>query len=557
MSVTTTKVWLGFAVLLVTTGRAGATDQLVPGTRLTLKVGSNGSDKLGFKAKGIFALPVPGSPDDPSQAGATLELSNPATATSFTFELPALHWSVTPGGPLYRYRDGALVESGKVRSGVLRGRSLGVSGRKVGIPLSALSQGALDIVLTAGSMRYCARFEGASVTRDQPGAFNAKNAPPPAACPGLPTTTLPTVTTSSTATTSMPTSTSLTATTSSTTTTLPAFCSPILPLLPLGRITFTTTPGATSCGVAPFSGEIDDRTGVNLRDLSLGCLQIGAGKNGSLPAAPLTDGSTTVLDVSGINALALTLAGSDGSGPADCSKGPGPGGHCSNGSTGTDGNGACRSDGDCGGDPAACTLDPNCYFGPPLPVSAGALSTCALNVFAADACGAADLGTRQSTLFVALSSRLYLTSNAASPCPQCIDGTCTAGQRAGLPCSGGVGSKHTTLECPPSPNQFLAALPLTLSPLTTGASTATDPAGLFCPGQVTPGAFGLQRVRTIHQTGSPLLGGPSLFSMTVAGNFCVPSSGVGLIDAVVDLPGPGSVSVSGTAAVCLLGLLCP
>jgi hypothetical protein len=44
--------------------------------------------------------------------------------------------------------------------------------------------------------------------------------------------------------------------------------------------------------------------------------------------------------------------------------------------------------------------------------------------------------------------------------------------------------------------------------------------------------------------------------MTVAGNFCVPPSGVGLIDNVVDLPGPGSVSVPGTAAVCLLGPLC-
>jgi len=119
-----------------------------------------------------------------------------------------------------------------------------------------------------------------------------------------------------------------------------------------------------------------------------------------------------------------------------------------------------------------------------------------------------------------------------------------------------VGTTNTSIDCPPSATQFLAALPLTLSPLTTGVSTATDAAGFFCPGQNTPGAFGLRTVRTIRQSGSPLLGGPSLFSMTVAGNFCVPSSGVGLIDSVVDLPGPGSVSVPGTAAVCLLGLLC-
>ena len=80
--------------------------------------------------------------------------------------------------------------------------------------------------------------------------------------------------------------------------------------------------------------------------------------------------------------------------------------------------------------------------------------------------------------------------------------------------------------------------------------------GFFCPGQKVPGAFGQTAARTIRETGSPLLGGPSLFSTTLAGNFCIPATGTPLIDNSVDLPGPGAISVPGTISVCLLGLLC-
>jgi hypothetical protein len=248
------------------------------------------------------------------------------------------------------------------------------------------------------------------------------------------------------------------------------------------------------------------------------------------------------------------LSGSDGHGPTDCTRGAGPGSHCSNGRPGTDGMGTCVSDFDCG-QAGSCTKDAHCFFGPPLPVSAGALSACVINAFATDACGVAELNGN-ATLFVALSTRLYLTGIADAPCPQCVSGVCTAGEHAGLPCSGGVGSLQTSLECPPLSRQFTGALPLTLSPLTSATSTMTDPTGFFCPGQVTPGAFGKVQARTVRQTGSPLLGGPSLFSLSVAGNFCIPASGSGIVDPVVDLPGPGTVSVSGTAAVCLLGALC-
>jgi hypothetical protein len=185
----------------------------------------------------------------------------------------------------------------------------------------------------------------------------------------------------------------------------------------------------------------------------------------------------------------------------------------------------------------------------PVPSPDESLSTCILNVIANDPCGTADLLAGSTTLSVFLSARLYLTGNAASPCPQCVGGTCTAGQRAGLPCAGGIGSANTTRECPPSNSQFLAALPVGLS-LGTGTSIMTNASGEFCANQRTPGAFGLPAARAIEQVGAPLIGG-ALLSTTLVGNFCVQGTGIPLINTVVDIPGPGTVSVPGMVSVCL------
>jgi len=132
---------------------------------------------------------------------------------------------------------------------------------------------------------------------------------------------------------------------------------------------------------------------------------------------------------------------------------------------------------------------------------------------------------------------------------QCVAGLCSAGERAGLACSGGVGSAGTTVECPPSLARFVGRLPVALSPLTTAPTQLTSATGDFCPGQPIPGAFGAP-ASAIHEAGAPLLQELSnVFATTVAGVFCVPSTGNGLIDLVADVPGPGAVSVPGMAAV--------
>src|SRR2546428_12250895 len=97
----------------------------------------------------------------------------------------------------------------------------------------------------------------------------------------------------------------------------------------------------------------------------------------------------------------------------------GPGKHCANGSPGT-GNGACASDADCG-QSHACVLDANCFFGPPAPVPAGPLSSCAPNPIPPDPCRTAT-PNGSATPTVGPSSRFYLTGDPTFPRPRWFAG---------------------------------------------------------------------------------------------------------------------------------------
>ena len=160
----------------------------------------------------------------------------------------------------------------------------------------------------------------------------------------------------------------------------------------IGQIAFTGSPGTANCGGArfsppadpPFSGEVDDGNGMKLADLGLGCLYSGSA---SMAGVALPDGFTSILAITGTSGSTLTLGGSDGTGPADCTKGAGPAMHCVNANPGA----SCTLDADCGGIPSSCALDANCFFGPPTPVSNGALSICIANALRTGACGVADL----------------------------------------------------------------------------------------------------------------------------------------------------------------------
>src|SRR5262249_41309265 len=185
---TTTWRWAALVAagwLVVAAPAARAADQFVPGTKLLLKSTST-TQKLVFVSRGSFFMPSSSSGDAPTNGGATLEILNPGTMESSTFDMPSIRWTASGGGTIYRYVDSASAEAGKGRGALGGGRTLKISGRKAGIALDEPSQSVLDVVLTAGSFRYCARFDDGSVKKDGPGRFSARKAPAPGSCPTPP-----------------------------------------------------------------------------------------------------------------------------------------------------------------------------------------------------------------------------------------------------------------------------------------------------------------------------------------------------------------------------------
>jgi hypothetical protein len=343
------------------------------------------------------------------------------------------------------------------------------------------------------------------------------------------------------------------------------------------KLTFTTgIDVASDCGdaglvnlpVGPTCGKIiaDDMSEV---PLGCGCLYIGGG-NSTVPGGATPDGSSSELDITGTCGSELLLGPSTQAGAVGgqnaCTTGPGPGKACINDVTKLPDINAlqsCTTDDDCpktgAGNTTAlgsCVDKPNCFFGPPLPIKNGTLSTCVLNTFGGDAGGSVNPTTGEAGVSYPLRSHTFLTGNGASPCPTCVAGTCTAGARSGMACSNPVGTTMVTPECPPGAagGAYLPEFNVTLSPLTTNLGKKQNAGGIFCPNQQTKSAFGTQAAITkrniveIQETGVPAgditdgMAHPS----TLGAVFCIPATGNGLIDGAADLAGPGAVSLPGT-----------
>jgi hypothetical protein len=204
------------------------------------------------------------------------------------------------------------------------------------------------------------------------------------------------------------------------------------------------------------------------------------------------------------------------------------------------------------------------------------------NTFSAPASGTLNSTTGAVTGSFPLTSTVYLTANATSPCPLCVggtpgvtnSGTCdptwTAGggpsPDGGNPCTpvNATGDSH---DCNPPAAVVLPSFPVNLTPITTGTASLSNAGGLFCPGQATSGAFGCTGtagaanaicpggnaaplIDFIGETGSP--GGsltPGTHAATLASTFCIPSVGGSLgflINGAANLPGPGATSLPGT-----------
>jgi hypothetical protein len=173
----------GLATLLalVVVAPAGAVDQPVDGVKLLLKQ-TQTSATLVFLSRDPDALfPALGGPDDPtgSPGGALVEVFSDSQGSA-SFPVPSSGWKVSAGPPArIRFRNpDAPAGSSPVRLLLQKeGRVLKVLGKSVGILLlMPVPQGGMGIRVTMGSLRNCARFDAATIRKDEVGKFLAKGA---------------------------------------------------------------------------------------------------------------------------------------------------------------------------------------------------------------------------------------------------------------------------------------------------------------------------------------------------------------------------------------------
>lgn len=138
------------------------------------------TETLVFLSRDPDALfPAVGSPDDPTVVGMTIELFSDR-GEHVSFAVPAAGWKASSGSvPRYRFRNRAAPEGLSRMRLVLQkqGRVLKVTGKSVGLLLLVGLRGPAAIRLTTGTLRNCARFEGAAIRKNVPGKFIGKSTP--------------------------------------------------------------------------------------------------------------------------------------------------------------------------------------------------------------------------------------------------------------------------------------------------------------------------------------------------------------------------------------------
>jgi len=161
---------------------------------------------------------------------------------------------------------------------------------------------------------------------------------------------------------------------------------------------------------------------------------------------------------------------------------------------------------DCVVDGAALVGKP---FGSPLPLAAGGVPACVLNVFREGVTGTYNCATGCGESSVRLTSSVILATILEKPCPNCVGdptpndgvkgGTCDTGKDKGNPCdTGGISPSFgpTSNDCLPSASS-VGELPINITPLTTGTVTQTASvqcvatafgATCYCPDQNRPNA---------------------------------------------------------------------
>lgn len=159
----------------------------------------------------------------------------------------------------------------------------------------------------------------------------------------------------------------------------------------------------------------------------------------------------------------------------------------------------CTNDTPCTAGGGTCEF----FFGAPLPLAAGGVTTCVFNRFNGDVNGTANVESGEAATTAFLTSTVYNGLAIDNPCPRCTDaggindgvtgGTCDGGTRVGLPCdaNGFVPDRadfgRTSLDCPLAAAGAIATLPINLTNETNAVTktlSANSPnCGPAVPGQ--------------------------------------------------------------------------
>src|SRR6266850_6474946 len=125
------------ALLMLGTGSARATDQLIPGRRLSISDRA-GRQRLAFVAKSpVIVAPTPQGSDDPTSVGATLRIVNPDSGESASLDLPSSRWTRNAAGTVYKFRNAsAPAPPSAVKIALLRSGGLKVRARATGVTLN-------------------------------------------------------------------------------------------------------------------------------------------------------------------------------------------------------------------------------------------------------------------------------------------------------------------------------------------------------------------------------------------------------------------------------------
>jgi len=153
-----------------------------------------------------------------------------------------------------------------------------------------------------------------------------------------------------------------------------------------------------------------------------------------------------------------------------------------------------------GGVGGPCTGLGTCeyFFGAPLSLAAGGVTTCVASQWAGGISGTFNQQSGASVGQASIISRVYNGIAIANPCPRCIGdgfindgvkgGSCNGGARNGMPCDGEGPSPEpafgiTSLDCPPTAGGLIATLPIDLANTTASLTKTVDGTSPTCNGE--------------------------------------------------------------------------